>query len=307
MTWDEIAAQADVALLVVRDGALACSNVAARRLVEPYGSALPDVLDRVAAVQPGARTTTVRWPSPTGGTRWWDVICYPLAPSGSLYVIVDETVEREVLLGRLGGDEFAVIVPDTTPRAAMELAETLCARIGHTPFGGVAGIRVTISVGVAMVDPSGAATADVETALAHADLALYEAKRTGRMRAPVHPRAVRRGRAAGVGAAAGGGGAGGLRLHPRRLRRGLRLLLPPQEPAVHGGQDRGGVRAAGRRGPRRPRLITAVVGVARQLGMRTVAEHVDRRAMVAHLRALGVDDGQGYLLGRPTPLTHLVE
>ena len=54
-------------------------------------------------------------------------------------------------------------------------------------------------------------------------------------------------------------------------------------------------------------LITAVVGVARQLGMRTVAEHVDRRAMVAHLRALGVDDGQGYLLGRPRPLATLVD
>jgi EAL domain-containing protein (putative c-di-GMP-specific phosphodiesterase class I) len=54
-------------------------------------------------------------------------------------------------------------------------------------------------------------------------------------------------------------------------------------------------------------LITAVVGVARQLGMRTVAEHVDRRAMVAHLRTLGVDDGQGYLLGRPRPLATLVD
>ena len=40
---------------------------------------------------------------------------------------------------------------------------------------------------------------------------------------------------------------GGLRLHARRLRRGLRLVLPPQEPAVHRRQDRGGVRAAGRR------------------------------------------------------------
>jgi EAL domain-containing protein (putative c-di-GMP-specific phosphodiesterase class I) len=53
-------------------------------------------------------------------------------------------------------------------------------------------------------------------------------------------------------------------------------------------------------------LISAVVGVARQLGMRTVAEHVDRSPMVAHLRTLGVDDGQGYLLGRPRPLAELL-
>jgi EAL domain-containing protein (putative c-di-GMP-specific phosphodiesterase class I) len=41
--------------------------------------------------------------------------------------------------------------------------------------------------------------------------------------------------------------------------------------------------------------------------MRTVAEHVDRSPMVAHLRALGVDDGQGFLLGRPRPLSELLE
>jgi EAL domain-containing protein (putative c-di-GMP-specific phosphodiesterase class I) len=29
--------------------------------------------------------------------------------------------------------------------------------------------------------------------------------------------------------------------------------------------------------------------------------------MVAHLRALRVDDGQGYLLGRPWPLATLVD
>ena len=49
-------------------------------------------------------------------------------------------------------------------------------------------------------------------------------------------------------------------------------------------------------------LVSAVVGVAHQLGMRTVAEQVDRPALVTHLRALGVDDGQGFHLGRPRPL-----
>lgn len=49
-------------------------------------------------------------------------------------------------------------------------------------------------------------------------------------------------------------------------------------------------------------LIAAVVGVAKQLGMRTVAEQVDRAALVEQLRAAGVDDGQGYHLGRPRPL-----
>jgi diguanylate cyclase (GGDEF)-like protein len=53
-------------------------------------------------------------------------------------------------------------------------------------------------------------------------------------------------------------------------------------------------------------LVSAVVGVAHQLGMRTVAEQVDRPALVTHLRALGVDDGQGFHLGRPRPLDGLL-
>ena len=49
-------------------------------------------------------------------------------------------------------------------------------------------------------------------------------------------------------------------------------------------------------------LVAAVVGVAKQLGMRTVAEQVDRPELVTLLRAVGVDDGQGYHLGRPAEL-----
>jgi diguanylate cyclase (GGDEF)-like protein len=649
MTWDEIAAQAGVALLVVRDGAVRRSNPAALRLVEPYGARLDDVLERVSAVPSGGRTTTVRWPSSTGGTRWWDVTSFPLAENGLLYVIVDETprygkdaqslgpltaewrlakletmtasgtwlwsvrdgvvlwseslldlfgiprgtpldytqyrsllhpddvavieetlatalrtlepfsythrmvlgdrrTERvfecfgevfadaagvpsrvlgtardvtdahrarqelafladhdpltgianrrritgwlaefaraggaalllvdidnfkdindlrghavgdrvirevahtitarlgpDVLLGRLGGDEFAVIIPNTTAGVAMELAETLCDVVGHTPVGDRPdAIRVTISVGVAIV---GGNTADVETALAHADLALYEAKRVGRNRARLftsgqYEEAARRVSVLQRVAAALDEGTMSLDAQPIvdlatgrtgrhelliRLRDGLQPDLGPAEflPAAErtdlvlridrwvveravaalatpraraeglcfevnvsarslddpelGGwileqlkvaeveperlgleitetaaisslgaarflarqlSDAGcgftlddfgagfasfshlknlpftAVKIAGefvRQADADPvdrALITAVVGVARQLGMRTVAEHVDRRAMVAHLRALGVDDGQGYLLGRPRPLATLVD
>ena len=654
MTWDEIAAQADVALLVVRDGAVQRSNPAALRLVEPYGAALDDVLDRVAAVPSDGRTTTVRWPSPTGGTRWWDITRFPLTPAGSLYVIVDESArygedaqslgpltaqwrldrlesmtatgtwqwsvrdgvvlwseslldlfgiprgtpldyaqyrsllhpddvamieetlatalrtlepfsythrmvlgdrrtERvfecfgevfadaagvpsrvlgtardvteayrarqelafladhdpltgianrrritgwlaesaakaggaalllvdidnfkdindlrghavgdrvirevahtitarlgpDVLLGRLGGDEFAVILPSTTAGVAMKLAETLCDVVGHTPVGDrVDAIRVTISVGVAIVGSGDSAgTADVETALAHADLALYEAKRVGRNRARLftpgqYEEAARRVSVLERVVSALDGGTMSLDAQPIvdlasgrtgrhelliRLRDGLEPALGPAEflPAAErtdlvlridrwvveravaalatpraraeglcfevnvsarslddpelGGwileqlkvaeveperlgleitetaaissldaarflarqlsgagcgftlDDFGAgyasfshlknlpftaVKIAGefvRQADADPvdrALITAVVGVARQLGMRTVAEHVDRRAMVAHLRTLGVDDGQGYLLGRPRPLGTLVE
>ena len=76
-----------------------------------------------------------------------------------------------------------------------------------------------------------------------------------------------------------------------------------------------GAKKANRRAARRssfeserfPALVTAVVGVAHQLGMRTVAEQVDRATLVTHLRALGVDDGQGFHLGRPRPLEALLD
>ena len=53
-------------------------------------------------------------------------------------------------------------------------------------------------------------------------------------------------------------------------------------------------------------LVAAVVGVARELGMRTVAEQVDRPQLVQLLRGLGVSDGQGFHLGRPRPLADLL-
>jgi diguanylate cyclase (GGDEF)-like protein/PAS domain S-box-containing protein len=53
-------------------------------------------------------------------------------------------------------------------------------------------------------------------------------------------------------------------------------------------------------------LVAAVVGVAGLLGMRTVAEQVERAALVQPLRELGVHDGQGFHLGAPRPLAELL-
>ncbi|WP_084352483.1 putative bifunctional diguanylate cyclase/phosphodiesterase [Millisia brevis] len=53
-------------------------------------------------------------------------------------------------------------------------------------------------------------------------------------------------------------------------------------------------------------LVESVVMVARRLGMQTVAERVDREALVTTLRALGIDQAQGFHLGRPVPLADLL-
>jgi diguanylate cyclase (GGDEF)-like protein len=53
-------------------------------------------------------------------------------------------------------------------------------------------------------------------------------------------------------------------------------------------------------------LVESAVRAARGLGMRTVAEHVDREALVTTLHELGVDGAQGFHLGAPLPLAEVV-
>jgi EAL domain-containing protein (putative c-di-GMP-specific phosphodiesterase class I) len=54
-------------------------------------------------------------------------------------------------------------------------------------------------------------------------------------------------------------------------------------------------------------FVEAVVTVARGLNMLTIAEYVDREALVTKLAEMGVDRGQGFHLGRPRPLADLLE
>ena len=87
------------------------------------------------------------------------------------------------VLGRLGGDEFAVVLPGASADEAHAVADNLCdvtARIPVPLING--GLRVTLSVGAAPVE----AGATRDSVLAHADLALYEAKNAGRNRARIY-------------------------------------------------------------------------------------------------------------------------
>ncbi|HEY4779447.1 MAG TPA: diguanylate cyclase [Solirubrobacterales bacterium] len=75
-------------------------------------------------------------------------------------------------VARLGGDEFAVLLPQTDLGEAATLAERLRSRVQDA--GSVA--SVTASIGVAMQDN------DVRRAMLRADVALYDAKDSGRNR-----------------------------------------------------------------------------------------------------------------------------
>ncbi|WP_416355840.1 putative bifunctional diguanylate cyclase/phosphodiesterase [Aureimonas phyllosphaerae] len=84
-------------------------------------------------------------------------------------------------IGRLGGDEFAIMTTATTGTLdAVDLARTIIAALG-SPFDiGAKPAMIGASVGIAVAPLHGT---DSSTLIRHADLALYQAKRSGRNRA----------------------------------------------------------------------------------------------------------------------------
>jgi len=93
---------------------------------------------------------------------------------------------REVdLFARIGGEEFAILLPQTDPVAAWNVAERLRQAIIDQPtITGEGPLRLTVSLGVASLGP---ATVDLDDLLRRADVALYQAKQNGRNRVASAP------------------------------------------------------------------------------------------------------------------------
>ncbi|APO74365.1 response regulator PleD [Rhizobium etli 8C-3] len=95
---------------------------------------------------------------------------------------IRSTVRGADLACRYGGEEFVVVMPDTSPEVAAAVAERLRASVESIPFGlKSAGqeLKVTASFGISS-RLSSVITPD--QLMKQADLALYEAKNTGRNR-----------------------------------------------------------------------------------------------------------------------------
>lgn len=81
------------------------------------------------------------------------------------------------IVGRWGGEEFVLLLPDTTPEQAFEVAQKLRESMSNmTASTGTLSLQVTASFGVSHTDTNRPLT-DV---LGYADDALYQAKRDGR-------------------------------------------------------------------------------------------------------------------------------
>lgn len=83
------------------------------------------------------------------------------------------------IFARLGGEEFGAVLPNTSLRGAMTVAENIRSEIENLQYKTQNGdiIKFTLSIGVAMLHKE---DADIDAVLHRADLALYEAKRSGR-------------------------------------------------------------------------------------------------------------------------------
>jgi len=88
-----------------------------------------------------------------------------------------ETYSLEVI-GRYGGEEFVIVCPDTDLDAAVRRAERLRTSIMKSSIGGITGLSVTSSFGVA----AARRIDTVQSLLERADTCLYNAKAAGRNR-----------------------------------------------------------------------------------------------------------------------------
>jgi diguanylate cyclase len=86
------------------------------------------------------------------------------------------------LAARLGGEEFAILLPDTTPAGGETLARQIRSAVAAGRFRKIDGTEVAGSVTLSLRVAVGIVGDTLESLLARADRALYEAKRGGRNR-----------------------------------------------------------------------------------------------------------------------------
>jgi diguanylate cyclase (GGDEF)-like protein len=93
--------------------------------------------------------------------------------------ILQENIREPDIVGRYGGEEFLVVLPNTRLKNAAEQAARLCNRIRETDINIGETIRLTVSIGIAEYMHG---QESWQKFLSRADLALYEAKNSGRDR-----------------------------------------------------------------------------------------------------------------------------
>ncbi len=96
----------------------------------------------------------------------------------SVGTAVSRLVRSGEMLARLGGDEFSILSEVSTEEEAVRLAERIAGAIADIPlqFNGTT-LHLTSSIGIALFPRDGD---DADELVAHADAAMYQAKKQGR-------------------------------------------------------------------------------------------------------------------------------
>jgi len=105
--------------------------------------------------------------------------------------ILGDSADPSEIPARLGGEEFAVLVPPHAGTRPIELADQIRSGVAslevRSPIG-EGSCRLTVSIGIALASEGETR----EELIHHADLAMYESKRTGRNRVSVWHRGSRK-------------------------------------------------------------------------------------------------------------------
>jgi diguanylate cyclase (GGDEF)-like protein len=93
---------------------------------------------------------------------------------------IRRAVRKSDMLGRLGGDEFLLVVENVSGRESLAgLAEKVLAAMGQPFLFDGLPVRLGVSIGIAMYPADGQ---DANTLIKNADLAMYQAKQSGKSR-----------------------------------------------------------------------------------------------------------------------------
>ncbi|MCG8037451.1 MAG: GGDEF domain-containing protein, partial [Candidatus Thiodiazotropha taylori] len=98
--------------------------------------------------------------------------------------LVNNVIRGQDLLVRYGGEEFLILLPETDAKGAQFLASYICKRVADEVYQDQQSeVPVTVSIGVSTIDDRDSSYQDL---VVKADLALYQAKRTGRNKVVVY-------------------------------------------------------------------------------------------------------------------------
>ncbi len=98
--------------------------------------------------------------------------------------ILLENSRKENIVARYGGEEFAVLLTNTGLSVALQVAERLRIKLSEQDFA-FSGRKVSLTASIGVAHNEGN-TAVMESLLARADQALYQAKRNGKNRVCFH-------------------------------------------------------------------------------------------------------------------------